>query len=226
VFRLKQKLKEHSSLRKIFQMKRRDNMRVSRIKLCVMALAAVIAFFGNSAFASLVYDFGVDTSSLSGQSGYLDLQFNPGISSLGAASAAISNYSSDGMLLGTPQLTGAVTGTLPGTVTINNDDQYNDYFHAITFGNIISFSLYLTGSAGNSFALSFFDLDGSTPVLTTDLVNGYATIIDMNEINATVTNYSNQVSVNPVPIPASVLLFSSGLIGLAGFRKKFSGILD
>jgi hypothetical protein len=194
-------------------------MKLRKLKLIVMAAAAVIAFAANSAFASYSYDFNIDTTSVAGQTGYMELQFNPGINP-GVASAVISNYSSDGTLAGAPQVTGAVTGALPGTVTINNTTGWNDYYQAVMFGNTIHYSLNLSGAAGNSFGLSFYGADGATPLLTNDLTNGYATTIDLNANGAVVTNNSNQVSVAQTPIPAAAWLLGSGLMGLAGIRRR------
>ncbi|MGO9379191.1 MAG: NF038129 family PEP-CTERM protein [Dissulfurispiraceae bacterium] len=190
-------------------------MKLLNIKLLVIA---IIMFAATSAFADLSYNFSVNTSSVSGQQGYIDMQYNPGISSTGAGSASTVNFISDASL-GTIQLTGGATGALP-SVVINNTTGYNDYFQALTFGNTLNFTLNLSGAAGNSFYLAFLDPTQSIPLLTTDSTNGYATIIDMNSNGAAVTNLSSQVSVNATPIPAAAWLLGSGLMGLVGIRRK------
>jgi hypothetical protein len=103
---------------------------------------------------------------------------------------------------------------LPSGVTITStpQSQYNDYNHALTFGNTINFDLNLSGVlTGNSFALSFFESDDATPLLTTDLVNGFATVIDVNQSGPALTNNSNnqvsvaQTSVTPIPAQSGSL---------------------
>jgi len=184
---------------------------------------AVIMFAATSAFADYSYNFDVNTSSLSGQTGYIDLQFNPGLSQ-GPASAVVTNFTSDATLGGAPAITGDVTGALPSTVVLNNSTGLNDYYQAVTFGNTVDYSLNLSGAAGNSFALSFFAADGSTPVLTTDMVNGFATTIDLNANGASVNNLSNQVSVSQTPIPAAAWLLGSGLTAMFGIRRRTMNI--
>jgi hypothetical protein len=193
-------------------------MKLLKIKLLIMAAMAVITFAANSAFASYSYDFNVDTSSLNGQTGYVELQFNPGLNP-GVANATISNFSSDATL-GSTVVTGSVTGALPGTVTINNTAGWNDYYQQVTFGSNVQFALNLSSTANNSFALSFYGADGFTPLLTNDTTNGFATTIDVNANGTVVNNLSNQVAVAATPIPAAALLFGTGLLGLVGVRRK------
>ena len=184
-----------------------------------LLVIAVIMFAATSAFADYSYNFDANTSSVLGQTGYIELQFNPGISS-GSASAVITNFTSDGKL-GAQILTGGVTGALPGAVTINNTTGWNDYFQAVTFGNGAHFSLNLAGNADNSFGLSFYGADGMTSLLTGD-PSGFATTIDMNANGAVINNNSSQVTVAATPIPAAAWLFGSGLMGLAGIRRKMA----
>ncbi len=193
-------------------------MKRHMIKLLVIA---AILFAATSAFADYSYNFDVNTSTVSGQTGYIELQFNPGLTS-GAASAVVTNFTSDASLGGAPAIMGDVTGAFPSTVTINNTKAWNDYFQAVTFGNTVHYSLNLSGAAGNSFALSLYGADAVTPLLTGDLTYGYATVIDLNSNNAVVTNNSNQVSVAATPIPAAAWLFGSGLAGLVGLRKRMT----
>lgn len=195
-------------------------MKRTNITMIVLAIMAVCMLAASPAFASYSYDFTVDTSSSLNQTGYIDLQFNPGISSAGTANVSIANYISDGALVGSPVTQGGAAGTLPGTVTITNSTQMNDYFHQMTFGNSIHVSLTLDSVPGNTFALSFYGADGATPLLTNDTTNGFATTIDVNANGAVITNNSDQVTVAATPIPAAAWLFGSGLMGLAGVRRK------
>ncbi len=194
-------------------------MKLLNIKFLVIA---VIMLAASSAFADYSFNFNVDTSSISGQSGYIDLQFNPGMSSTGAASAAITNFVSDAVLVGNATLTGGATGQLPATVTLSNTTGYNDYFQAITFGTTANFALNLSGATtGNSFALAFLNSAQTSALLTNDTSgNGYATTIDVTSNGANVTNMSSQTSVTATPIPAAAYLFGSGLMGLVGIRRK------
>ncbi len=191
-------------------------MKFPKVKLLVLVLA--MSAVTSSASADM-FDFSVDTTSASGQSGYIDLQFNPGVSSLGAASAVISNFASDATL-GLVQPSGDVSGTLPAVVTLNNTTQFNDYFQALTFGTTTSFDLNLSGAFGNSFELSFFGADGQTPLLTTDQINGFATTVDFNQGSSMVTNSSSMVTVNAVPVPGAVWLFSTAIAGLGIFGRR------
>jgi|SRR5208282_4585635 len=193
-------------------------MKFLNIKLLVIA---VCMFAASSAFADFSYDFSVNTSSINGTAGYIDLQFNPGISSTGSASATITNFTSDATL-GTATPSGSsVTGTLPSTVTINNTSTtgYNDYLQALTFGNTINFVVDLSGATGNSFAVSFLNSTQTAALLTNDNVNGYAATVDVNPNGAVVNNLSSQTNV-VTPIPAAAYLLGSGLIGLVGIRRK------
>ena len=161
-------------------------MKLLTIRLFIIA---VMMFAATSAFADYSYNFNADTSSIAGTTGFIDLQFSPG-NIVAPASAAITNFSTDGTL-GTAVLTGAITGTLPGNVTMNNTNGANDYWLQVTFGKSVNFSLNLSGAAGSSFGLSFYQ-DVNTPTLTND-PNGFATIIDMNPTGAVVTDNSGKV---------------------------------
>jgi hypothetical protein len=192
-------------------------MKRTIIRLLVIA---VIMFAATSAFADYSYNFDVNTSSLSGTNGYLDLQFSPGSYS-GTASAVVSNFSSDAAL-NSVIITGDVTGALPGTITLNNTTGFNDYYQAVTFGNNVHFSLNLSGAADNAFGLFFFANDGSTPLLTSDMTNGAAATVTLTPTGTVLTNNSAQTLASPTPIPAAAWLFGSGLMGLAGVRRRMA----
>jgi hypothetical protein len=197
-------------------------MKLFKIKLLVLAALMLAA---NSAFASYSVDFTVDTRSLIGTTGYLDLQFNPGNDFTGAASASVINYSPSVSLVGAALLSGSAFNSLPGTVTFSNIDAnlassaYNDYFQQVNFGDSLKFRLTLDGAAGSSFYLSFLNQDQSAFVLTND-AHGVAASVDLNADGIAVNNNSDQVSATPTPVPAAAWLLGSGLMGLFGIRRK------
>src|ERR1035441_9156374 len=172
------------------------------------------------ASADIMYQVTVDTSAISGTAGSLDLQFNPGPLVSQSAFLQILSFASNGTLAGSPQLTGDVNGTLPGTLTFDNGTGLNDYFEGFTFGSNLLFDVKLYGPAvnspdglstsGSTFAFSMFcDAAGTIPALTTDTTNGFAFTVDVNlDGTTTMTNYSSQTTVAPVtssgtPEPAS-----------------------
>jgi hypothetical protein len=118
--------------------------------LCVASLASA---------EPITYDVTVNTSSIAGTMGALDFQFNPGPLITQPASLQILDFTSNGSLAACALNfqgfcpTGDVTGTLPSTVTFNNDTAFNDYFDDFTYGTFISFDVSLYGPALSSLRL-------------------------------------------------------------------------
>jgi hypothetical protein len=202
-------------------------MKFMKIKLLVIAL---IMFAASSAFASLSYDVTVDTSSLAGDTGYLYLQYTP--ANAVSSTATVSNFVTDGAL-GAQSLNvvngSAVTGTLPGAVVFANTNGINDYNHAITFGTSINFSLLFASTPGtpaggvSTFSLGLFsDEGGLTPLLNTSGANA-GTLLMVNLMNDGTTSSQalvSQAAATPTPIPAAAWLLGSGIMGLAGIRRR------
>ena len=203
----------------------------------ILFVALFSVFVTAASGASITYNVTVDTSSITGATGSLDFNFNPGPLLTQAASLQILNFASDGTLAGAcPCGIGDVSGQLPATLTFDNTSAFNDYFDDFTFGTTISFDVNLYGPAlsspdkvstsGSTFAFSMFsDAEGTTPVLTTDTTNGFAITIDVNlDGTTTLSNFSPQTEVSAtaseVPETGSVGLTMTGVLLLAIFRLR------
>jgi hypothetical protein len=203
-------------------------------------VVALFCFIVTASADPVVEIVSVNTSSINGTAGSLDFNFNPGTFVSQSASLQILNFSSDGALAGPPVVTGDVSGTLPGTLTFDNGTALNDYFEGFTFGSILKFDVSLYGPAlsspdgistsGSSFGFSMFsDPAGTTPALTSDLVDGIALSVNVNLDGSTsLTNFSSQTIVDAATVPepgslAEVLLLFLGMIFArrgAGARSK------
>jgi hypothetical protein len=203
-----------------------------------LAIGAVaFAISGEKAWAdAITYPVLVDTSAADGLSGFLDFQFAPGDASTQPAFISITNFISDGTLVGPPQVNGGVSGALPGTLMIDNSTAFNDYFEPFTFGSSFTFNLTLEGAAlqspngtansGSTFGLALFD-GAQNPILTTD-PNGFAGLVnvELDGSTDTVVFPSDSNGGAPVvqfvatPEPATLGLSLIGILGLVWLRRR------
>jgi len=165
----------------------------------IMVLSSIAA-----ARADIIYQFNVNTGSISGTVGSLDFNFNPGPLVTQAATLDILDFGSDGTLAGGPSITGDVSGgPLPTTLTFDNGSAFNDYFEGFTFGSSLTFNVRLYGPAVNS--PDGISTSGST----------FAFSMFSDAAGTTVTNFSSQTSigspVTAVPEPSSLSLLGTAL---------------
>ncbi len=167
----------------------------------------------------------VDTSSLSGQSGWLDFQFNPADGSAPAATASLAAFSSDGVLA-TATPTGEITGTLAGTLVLGNSQFFNDWLQGYTFGSTLSFSVNINtpvpnaSGSGTAFSLSLYDSAYNSLLADPDW--GASLVINANDngaMNVLAQTAPVSLSTSPVPEPQSAWLLLPGL-GLVGWRSR------
>jgi hypothetical protein len=207
--------------------------------------AAVISFvlgIGASHYLmadSITYQVTVDTTAISGTAGFLDFDFAPGNGSQ-AAFVSIGSLSPSPPATALRQVNGGVSGDLPGTLTIDNSTQFNDYFVGLGYETALTFLLTFDGpaltspdgiaSSGSTFAFGMFDSTGNIPLLTTD-PNGNTFTVDVNlDGTTTVTTFPSDgnggaaaaslVVVATVPEPSALELFAFGLAGLAVWRDR------
>lgn len=210
---------------------------VHRIGLLSLFLLALIA---HAEATPVSYDVSVNTNAISGSSGYLSFQFNPGGADAPSATATIGDFASIGGTLSVmSNNSGGASGTLPLTVTINNSDQLNELFQGFTFGSSFSFQLTFAGpaiespsgtSSGSAFALSLYASDEQTPLLTIDPNGTVLTILITPNGDRTVQTFPADDRGSPptvtiaeriaaVPEPATLWLFAMGAFGL-GLAKR------
>jgi hypothetical protein len=194
----------------------------------IMLAAAVAVLAPAGAITNRVT---VNTSAINGTSGFLDFDFAPGNDSQ-SAFVTIANFSPGDSLTGVPQVNGSVTGTLLGTLTIDNSTQFNDYFQAFNYGTSIQFLLTFDGTAltapdgvstsGSTFAFGMFDSTGSNPLLTTD-PNGNTFTVNVNlDGSTTITTFPSDGNGGPpaatvvaeTPEPSYFLLVALLLAGM------------
>ncbi len=185
----------------------------------------------NQAWAGLIgYIVNVNTSAITGQSGFVDFTFLAGGAGAPAATATVTNFARIGGTLGAATLTGNATGALPGVLTLGNGGGFNDIFQAVTFGTQFSLQASVNTPApsgsnvGTRLSISLYAADGVTPLLTVD-PGGAVLAIDVNSAGlGTITTFASSVAggapvatATAVPEPNGGLLFVSGIACL-GFR--------
>jgi PEP-CTERM motif len=198
-----------------------------------LSLFAALLLWGISSAASpITYHVTVNSSTLSGIAGSLDLEFNPGPLASQPASLQILNFISDGSLGGPPQVLGNVIGgPPPAAVTFTNSNTLSDYFEGFTFGSEIDFDVRLFGPAlsspdgtstsGSTFGFSMFsDAAGTIATLTSD-PSGLAFLIDVNlDGTSTVTSFSPATTVQAAPEPGTLILLAIAFACGGSFRRS------
>ena len=202
-------------------------------------LAAVVflgAMWPSTAAANTVLLITVDTSGLSGQTDYLDLQFEPDPSGSNPATATVTDFATDG-ILGAATPSGDVTGNLPGALAFDNLTVFNDYFQAIKFGSKVSFTLALAGPtplggapSGFNIAIYAYDApsDSYTPLLTVSPDGEAAQIVLNPDGSTTITTFaasSDPGSVSVVNVKEQSSLPEPASFWLAGLSLAAALVL-
>ena len=192
------------------------------------ALAAALVFTLPQASASVLYQITVDTSSISGTNGAVDLQFNPGGVTSQAATAGVTGFTGGTLGAVIPPIIGPVTGSLPTDDLLFQNSANTDYANGVLFGSSFTFLLTLdgvaltapnNGPAGTSFGLFVFD-SAFNPLITAD---GLVARVDINpDGTITTTGFPDggTTFLAGVPEPGALSLVGLGAAALCMLRKR------
>jgi hypothetical protein len=195
------------------------------------AAALALALCSSLAAADTSFNISIDTSGF-GSSGWLDMQFNPnGGLYTPAATATVTNFAGfDAAAAAYSE--GSVAGSLQSGYVFGNDSYYNDLFHAVNYGGVLSFTVTfagdaeLTGNLGQSlFTVAAYAADEVTPlgVSSGDSLLAItwtpATVAGMAGSASAVT-YSAAAAVSAVPEPSSWLMLGIGAMLVAGAARR------
>ncbi|MET0323347.1 MAG: NF038129 family PEP-CTERM protein [Duganella sp.] len=195
-------------------------------------LALALGACTSLASAASVFQVEIDTSSLlaaNGNTGWIDLQFNPGNAGTPYAQALLTDFTGFGDAA-TAQTAGSVSGSLAGGYVIGNDaaDGYNDLFHAVNFGGKVGFTVRFSGdidpaasALGSAFGVSLYN--NNLAALGTSDPAGQLVWLNWTSVgNATVMPLDNQigVGVSAVPEAHTWLMLGAGLALVGGLARR------
>jgi len=181
------------------------------------ALVAVLLAVG-TVDASFVQNFSYDTGLVAGSRGYIVFEYDP-LASNESGSALVYQFSDgSGQLEAVVERVGTNLGTLSGVPADVNNLNFSAvpplsrYVQSILFGDTISFAVNICCS-GSLFSLALQD-SSHTAILTNNPNGHILEITSGGDCNTCV------VRSTPTPVPAAGWLLGSGLIGLAGIRRR------
>lgn len=188
--------------------------------LARLMLAVFLMSGAGAASAGPVYTVSIDTSTLGGGPAYLGLYFM-GLADAAQASATVSNLA--GALVGAADVTGTVSGSLPGPLVFSNANGGSELVQGITLGGVFSFDLSFmmgSGDAGTTFGWALFNdsnyLGADGDLGTVSLQPGAAPA-DVYLL----ANASSLSSVQVVPEPSTMsLMLLAGLAMALGARRR------
>lgn len=211
-------------------------------------MLAAILWAGPPPASATTLHFSFDTSALAGAA-HLAFDFIDG-DGVANNTVTVSNfYTGDVLEAGSAQ--GAVTGTLAGSLTLNDidfgpdpdstldDSIFNEFLQPLTLGRTVRFTLDLTeqapvgvGSTPDSFAFFLLDAPASSPRFATTDPTGagalFAVDIDgtpdgrLYTFAPTGTEPAGNWTVTAVPLPSTAWLLGAGVLGGLAARRRLA----
>ncbi|MCV2370651.1 NF038129 family PEP-CTERM protein [Roseateles oligotrophus] len=168
----------------------------------------------------------INTAAFAGNSGWLDIQFNPG--SLPAVGATVTLSHFTGSFGAAQALEGDVTGSLASGFVLGNTSSFNDLFQAVNMGGKFGFDISFggdfvntAGAVGTTFSVGLLGSDQASYLGNPDGALFKIELMPMNlSISPEILNNSISSVTAAVPEPASYALLLGGLTMLGAFARR------
>ena len=190
----------------------------SMLSRSLLALALVSG--AGAAVAGPTYHVSIDTAALGTGTAYLDLSLGA-LEGAAPVSATLSHFT--GVFGDSTDRLGASSGTVDGSVVLDNSETWSDLFQEIVLSGLFSFDVSFEGSgsgAGTTFGAALFGADMSTNLglpgylVQIDLLPGVDDVLSPANAYASVTP-----AVTDVPEPGELAMLLTGL-GLMGYTLR------